>query len=83
MNRDFTAGQVLNGIEAPRNREQKIIPIEEAFREEPRPRNGCCCENKGKPYMLEGRRVVSFNPGCHVHSDFESKWAGRRIGVEG
>jgi len=29
----------------------------------------CTCTNGGKPWLLDGVPVVSYNPGCRVHSE--------------
>jgi hypothetical protein len=29
----------------------------------------CTCTNQGKPWLLDGVSVVSYNPGCRVHSE--------------
>jgi hypothetical protein len=34
----------------------------------------CCCENKGRPFLLAGVLVTSWNVGCHVHRPLSPRY---------
>lgn len=68
---NLTAMEVLDRLEEESDHEQNIVPFHEVFKPEPRV---CCCTNGGKPYLLNGRMVVSKNAGCKIHGGTEVKW---------
>jgi len=37
----------------------------------------CCCENGGKPWLLDGVLVTSHNCGCRLHATTPERWARR------
>ena len=40
----------------------------EAEAERRGPAAACCCQNEGKPFLLDGVSVIARNAGCRVHA---------------